>query len=197
MDTVVHCANGTKDTGVERRLATAMNDVTCPHLVYVSIVGVDRVPLAYYRTKLAAERSFEDSGVPLTILRATQFHDLIRVLLAIAARSPLMPIPSLPFQPIDIGEVATRLAGLAAAEPAGRVTDMGGPQILPMHDFAHTYLQLTGRRRAMLPITLAGKTFRAYRDGGHLTPEHAAGKVTFEEYLRHLRNPRTTSYRDA
>lgn len=184
---VVHCASAM--LGGEVRLARAVIEAArragSPHIVYISIVGVDRIPFSYYRTKLAAEREFEKSGLPVTILRATQFHDLIRGVLDVAVRSPLMPLPAVgSFQPIEVAEVGRRLADLAVGEPAGRVPDIGGPEVRGVRDLADSYLRATGRRRRVLPIGLPGKTVRAFRAGWNLTPQNRFGTRTFEEFLR-------------
>ena len=93
------------------------------HLVYISVVGADRIPVAsgidramfgYFASKLAAEQIVADSGLPWTTLRATQFHDLILMTVQQMARLPVIPVPAgFRFQPIDAGEVATRLVELA------------------------------------------------------------------------------------
>ncbi|MGK5630174.1 SDR family oxidoreductase [Streptomyces sp. URMC 123] len=183
---IAHCAtssNGKKDVEATRRLTEAARAAGCPHLLYISIVGCDEVPFGYFKGKLAAERLVEESGVPYTILRATQFHDFVRGLLAATAKLPLMPVPGFAYQPIEAGEVADRMAELMAGGPAGRVPDMGGPEILEATDLARRYLRATGRRRAVVPVRLPGRTFRAYRRGGHLTADHAVGRVGFDQYL--------------
>jgi uncharacterized protein YbjT (DUF2867 family) len=185
VEVIVHCASARRgDLVAARRLLDAARCAGAPHLVYISIVGVDRVPLGYYQTKLAVERLIADSGLPSTILRATQFHDLVLTMFAAQRRSPLLLVPARTgVQPIDAGEVANRLAELAAAQPAGRVTDLGGPEILDGIDIAHRYLRAYGRRRLVTPVFIPGRTGRAYRDGGHLTPDHADAHVTFEQFL--------------
>ncbi|MGW2231933.1 sigma factor [Streptomyces formicae] len=101
-----------------------------------------------------------------------------------SAELPLMPVlAGVGDQPIEVSEVAGQLAELAVADPAGRVPDMGGPEIHTFTDLARTYLRATGKRRALLPVRLPGKTFRAARSGGHLSPERAVGRGTFEEFL--------------
>ena len=132
-DTIVHCASNpvkARQTDVAGTLLllqeAAKSGVS--HVVFISIVGVDRNPyFPYYRVKLDAERVIERSAVPWTILRATQFHDLVLMALRFLDRLPaVMPIPrGFRLQPIDVGEVASRL--IALAEPAGRVPDVGGP----------------------------------------------------------------------
>ena len=154
------------------------------HLVDISIVGVDRVPYRYYQAKLQAERLIQAAGLPWTILRATQFHQLVLLVTDHLARLPLVPVPAATsFQPIDADEVADRLASLATGPPAGRVPDMGGPQIRTATDLAGAYLQAAGRRRPVLPVHLPGAAFAGYRQGGHLAPDNAVGHRTWEQFL--------------
>jgi len=154
------------------------------HLVDISIVGVDRVPYRYYQTKLAAERLIQASGLPWTILSATQFHQLVLLVARGLARLPLVPVPAgTSFQPIDAAEVADRLTALATGSPAGRVPDLGGPQIRTASDLAGAYLQAAGRRRPVLAVHLPGAAFASYRQGGHLAPDHAVGHRTWEQFL--------------
>lgn len=194
VDAIVHCAGDLRGE-VERQLVAAARGVGAPHLVHISIVGLDRVPLGFYRSRLAAERVIENSGLPWTILRATQFHDLIRFLLAVLARLPVMVVPDFSFQPIDVREVAGRLVELATGAPAGHVPDLGGPHVRHTSDLARAYLRSIGRRRRVLPVRLPGKVFRGYRQGGHLTPDRADGRITFEEYLTEHSAPASLSYR--
>lgn len=185
-DAVVHCATSFagKETHVASTVLDAARRTECPHLVYVSIVGVDRHPLGYYRAKHAAERLVTESGVPWTIQRATQFHDLVARLLGMLARSPVLPVPAgVSVQPVHSGEVGARLAALAAGAPAGRVPDLGGPEVRSLRDLAGSYLRATRRRRAVLPVRLAGAAYRGYRDGLHLAPAHRDGRLTFEQFL--------------
>jgi uncharacterized protein YbjT (DUF2867 family) len=184
--TVIHLATtlrGRRDATATRNLVTAAKHVQ--HLVFVSIVGIDRIPLGYYKGKLAAERVVAD--VPHTILRATQFHDLIRTLLVGAARLPVMPLPAISAQPVDVRDVATRLAELAAGDPMGRVPDFGGPEVLTLDAMATEYLRTVHRRRARLPLRFPGRVFRGYREGANLVPTGSpAGTITFAEYLREV-----------
>ncbi|WP_369245172.1 SDR family oxidoreductase [Streptomyces sp. R41] len=186
VDAIVHCAT-TPRGGDERaaaHLIAAARRAGVPHLVYISIVGVDVVPLGYYRTKLAVEKLVEESGLGWTILRTTQFHDLVVQLLATMARLPVLHLPAgVSDQPIEVAEVADRLASLAVGAPAGRADDMGGPEVRTFPSLARAYLRAAGKRRPLFNVRLVGKTYRAFRGGGHLTPGQAVGKGTFEEYL--------------
>ncbi|MBW4717095.1 SDR family oxidoreductase [Saccharothrix obliqua] len=186
VDAVVHCATGLRgrvEVEMARNLVTAAHD-TSPHLVYVSIVGVDRVPLGYYQGKLAAEQVFERSGLPVTTLRATQFHHLLsRLFDGMSRLPPAVPLPRLRVQPVDPGEVADRLVALAVAGPAGRVADFGGPAVRDTHDLVRAFLHARGRRRVVVPVPAVGRVFQALRAGGNLCPEHTDGRLTYEQHL--------------
>lgn len=187
VETVVHCASnpGGGDEKAAARLIEASRRAGVRHLAYISIVGVDLVPYRYYRSKLAVERRIEESGLGWTILRATQFHDFVLGVLQALAKAPVMLLPAgLSDQPVEVTEVADRLAALATAPPAGRVPDLGGPEVRTLESLARSYLTATDRRRALVNIPLWGRTYRAFHEGGHLAEdEHTLGKGTFEDYL--------------
>jgi uncharacterized protein YbjT (DUF2867 family) len=201
--TVIHCASANKGdaeaTGNLVRAATSTALATGaapPHLVFISIVGVDTLSLGYFKAKLDAERVVTDSGLPWTILRVTQFYDLVLTGARQLARFPVVPVPAgFRTQPIDAAEVATRLVQLALAEPAGRVPDMGGPEITDAVDLIRRYLRATGRRRPVLPLPLparrvkAGALLPASGDGG------PAGLGTWEDFI--AEHGRTTKGRKA
>jgi uncharacterized protein YbjT (DUF2867 family) len=192
VDTIVQCSEHVD------HLVAAAKQAGSPHLVYTSIVGIDRVPFSFYRRKLGDEQLIASSGLPWTVLRATQFHDLIALLLRMLAKSPVMALPAgWSFQPVDVREVGDRLAGLALGEPVGRAPDFGGPQVRAVSDLARSYLEIVGKHRLRLPILLPGKVFRAYRAGGHLAPDHAQGTVIFEQYLSEQLAAGVAPYADA
>ncbi|GES34242.1 NAD(P)H-binding protein [Streptomyces angustmyceticus] len=186
VETVVHCASTPSggDTEAAGRLIAAARAAGVAHLVYISIVGVDLVPIRYYRTKLAVERLIEGSGLGWTVLRTTQLHDLVLRVIKAGTRSPVLPVPTgVRVQPVEVGEVADRLAELAAGGPAGRVADLGGPEVLDARDLVRATLAAGGRRRLLMPLWLPGASAAALRRGGNLTPEHADGRRTYAEFL--------------
>jgi uncharacterized protein YbjT (DUF2867 family) len=192
VDTVVHCVDPA------HHVVDAALQAGRPHLVYISIVGVDRIPLGYYRRKLADEQLIGTSGLPWTVLRATQFHDLVALLLRILATPPIMIVPAgWSFQPVDVRDVGARLAALALAEPAGRVPDIAGPDVLPVADLARRYLAAVGKRRPVVAIRVPGRIGRGYRAGGNLAPDRAVGAIPFEGYLEEQLAAGTLPYRDA
>ncbi len=185
---VINCASDARrhetDVTAARRLAEAVRRSGEPHVVHISIAGIDRVPLGYYRSKLRAERVLEESGVPLTVLRATQFHDLVLAVAQQLTRLPAALVPSGAWtQPVDVGEVADRLAGLAATGPAGRVPDMGGPAPLTLADAARALLRVRGVRRPVVTVPFPGRVMAAVRAGGLLTPDGATGRIGFDDFL--------------
>ncbi|WP_351224309.1 NAD(P)H-binding protein [Streptomyces sp. NPDC002133] len=187
VDVVVHCAS-TQTGGDEKaagNLVAAAQRAGVGHLVYISIVGVDLVPLGHYATKLRVEKIIEGSGIGWTVLRTTQFHDLVFRILQGVSKLPMMPVASgVRIQPIETGEVADRLTELATGAPAGRVADMGGPEVRTLRELAQLYLRATGRRRVLVPLWIPGRTFRALQQGRNLAPDHAVGRRTFEDFLR-------------
>lgn len=180
-DTVVHLATNAKsDLAGTQRLLAAAHIAGVGHLVYLSIVGVDKIPFAYYRDKLANEKAIEDSGVPFTILRATQFHSFPGQIISMTGGHFLF---NLKVQPIGVQDVATRLAEIVGAPPAGRVADIGGPEILETRDIVGR-LQAAGRvKKPVFMISLLGKTFGAFKAGHHIPWVPSYGTQTFDEWI--------------
>ncbi|MFD9126807.1 SDR family oxidoreductase [Kitasatospora sp. NPDC059571] len=186
VDTVLHLAGGPRgDEAAARHLARAAAGAGVRHLVHISVIGADRVPLGWFRSQLAAEEAVAGCGVPWTVLRAAQFHDLVLTVAQKAARLPVVPVPGgLRFQPVDPNAVADRLVELALGRPAGRVPDLAGPAVYGLGELCRGYLQASGRRRPMLPVRMPGKAGRAYRAGDNLAPAGAVtGGRTWEEFL--------------
>jgi uncharacterized protein YbjT (DUF2867 family) len=175
VDTVVHLAAGKNQELETRNILAASPDVR--HVVFMSIVGIDEIPFGYYRQKVAAEKLVLAHGRS-SVLRSTQFHEFVNAPFAAQRRSPVVLTPKLRVQPIDVRVVAARLADLVGAGPVGRVDDLGGPEVLGGLEIARRYT----RRRPIVQVSLPGKTFRAFRDGHHLSPNHSGGR-TFAEFL--------------
>lgn len=147
--------------------------------------AIDRAMFGYFGAKHAAERIIAESGVPWTILRATQFHDLTFKTVEQMAKLPLIPVPSgFRFQPIDSGEVADRIVELALGAPAGLVPDLGGPPAYEMGELVRRYLRASGRRqRPILSLRVPGRAAAAFRGGANLAPDRAVGRRTWEDFL--------------
>jgi uncharacterized protein YbjT (DUF2867 family) len=187
VDVVVHCATqgtGDKDVTSMQNLVAAARRAEVGHVVGVSIVGIEKIPLPYYKTKLRAEETLAGSGVGYSVLRATQFHDLVETSFSIQRFSPVLwALRGVRFQPIDTGDVAARLVELVDAQPAGRVPDIGGPDVYTHAELAGLYLAARGGRRKVVEVPLPGRIAAGYRSGAHLAPDHAVGTVRFADHL--------------
>ena len=192
--TVVHCAGTAKGDELKARtLVQAAKRAGIAHLVFISVVGADRIPIrgridramfGYFGSKVAAERVIAESGLPWTTLRATQFHELFLKTAQGLAKLPIVPLPAgFRFQPIAADEVANRLVELALGAPQGLVAEMGGPRVSDMADLVQAYLRATNRHRAIVRVPTMGGAARAFRAGANLTPDRAVGIQTWEEFV--------------
>jgi uncharacterized protein YbjT (DUF2867 family) len=199
VDVVLHLAGGAKgDDVAARNLATAARAAGVRHLVLISVIGADRMPIGYFRAKAAAERAIAESGVPWTVLRAAQLHDFVLPVARGMARMPLLPVPGgLRFEPVDGGEVAGRLVELALGTPAGRVADFAGPEALDVPQLVAALRDASGarQRRGRLPMRIPGAAGRAYRAGENLAAANAQrGTGTWQHFLN---QPQATASRDS
>lgn len=194
VDTILHLAGTNAGDEIKTgHLVRAAARAGAPHLVFVSVVGADRVPVVsradramfgYFASKRAAELEVIDSGLPWTLLRATQFHELTLTVVRQLAKLPLIPVPAgVRFQPVDGAEVAARLVELALGEPAGLVPGLAGPTVYGMDELVRSYLRATGRRRPIVRIPMPGRAAAAHRDGANLAPDRAVGRRSWEDFL--------------
>ncbi|WP_324651784.1 SDR family oxidoreductase [Georgenia sp. H159] len=199
VDTVLHLASApyrrgyTREVDVDgtRRLVAAARAADARHLVYVSIVGVDEVPWGYFRIKVQAERIVRSAGLGWTILRVTHFFPFIEAALRAAARLPVIPHdPGIRSQPVHTADVAHRLLATVTAGPTDDVEEFGGPEVLTLREAERQWLELTGTRRALVPVRLPGRLGAAFRAGHFTTAAEPVGTVTWRDYL--TRTPAVT-----
>lgn len=197
VEVVVHCAGVGKirvDAAQAANLVHAANRAGVRHLVSVSVVGADKVPVksmldrsmfAYFASQRAKERVIENSGLPWTNLRATQFHDgFILAMVRAMSKMPIVPLPAeTRFQPVDADEVADALVELSLGRPAGQSPDIAGPKIYGSEYLLRSYLQVIGKRRPIIKLKLPGSAAKAIRAGANLAPDRAVGRRTWEEFL--------------
>jgi len=155
------------DTLVEgsRRLLAAEEVAGVGHHVCVSIVGCELVPARYFRIKAEQERVVEEGPQPWSIVRATQFHELVDMALAPTARKHLMPVPRVPLQTVASTEVARVVADVAEGAPRRGRVEVVGPEVVDARELARTWRSTTGRRALLLPLPLPGRMGRALRAG--------------------------------
>jgi uncharacterized protein YbjT (DUF2867 family) len=191
VDTIIHVASDpTRTNQVDiqgtQNLLNLAQTAGISHFFYISIVGIENFPgFWYYQAKLAAERSIETSGIPFTILRATQFHYLLdQTFIPPLFKLPFIaPVPTdLKFQLVDSGEVAEHMADLVQNGPQGRVPDMGGPKVYTMGELAQAWVAAHNVQKKIVHWKFPGSTGRAFREGKNTTPNRS-GKITWEQYL--------------
>lgn len=153
-DVIVHAATNLRfrrvDLNGTRRMVQVLTDAgRRPHVIYVSIVGCDLNPYPYYRAKHACEIVLRKSGLPVTVVRATQFHTLIAALAGVA-RWPLAIVPpNAAAQPADRRWVAQQLADIVLGPvPDGyrRAADLAGPDVITVPEAVRLVCQHHGRR---------------------------------------------------
>lgn len=192
--TIVHCAGTQKGDGDKaRHLVEAAKRAGVGHIVFISVVGADTIPVvsgldraafAYFTSKRDAELVIESSGIPWSTLRATQFYELTLLTAQAMAKLPVIPVPSgFRFQPVDSGEVADRLVELALGSPAGLVPDMAGPTVYTMNDLIRSYVVAAGLHRLFVPMPMPGGAARAIRGGANIAPDRGVGHRTWEDFL--------------
>jgi uncharacterized protein YbjT (DUF2867 family) len=167
-----------------QRLLAAEAAAGVGHHVCISIVGCDRAPLAYYRVKVEQERVAKEGPVPWSIVRATQFHELVDMVFGTVARFGVLPAPRVKLQPIAAVEVAPPVADVALAEPLRGTLEVAGPTVRDTRELARVWRSAGGHRAVQLPIAMPGRLGRALRGGALTNPDaDRLGKTSFEEWL--------------
>jgi uncharacterized protein YbjT (DUF2867 family) len=120
------------------------------HHVALSIVAIDRTDNGYFRAKLAQEKLIEASGIPYTIIRATQFMEFLRGIADSSAKENVVRLPHILFQPIAADDVAAIVADVALAAPRGGVVEIAGPERAPFNEIVARYLKAVGDPREVV-----------------------------------------------
>ena len=155
------------------------------HVVALSVVGADRVDAGYYRGKLLQERTLLTSGVPTTLLRTTQFHDLARQLLATARRGPFVVVPTALVAPVDVREVAAEVVDLALGHPVPSPPDLAGPETFLLGDLVRRVARREAPGTRVVDVRLPGRAGRALARGALLPHERTrTGTSRFDDWLR-------------
>jgi len=190
-NTIIHCASNPRDfqeTDVfgTQNLLQAIDRNTVRHLIYISIVGVDKSDYPYYVAKKRVEDKIAESGVPFTILRTTQFHHFVYNLIQ-GLQKPgedILEIPDgMKFQSVDIREVAEKLIAITESKPFGLLTNFCGPQVMMFEEYVQQYLNLTNNPIQWKASPLQGPRYDLFRSGINLCANDSAGKITWTDFL--------------
>ncbi len=120
------------------------------HHVALSIVGIDRTDNGYFRAKVAEEKLIVASGIPYTIVRATQFLEFLRGIANSSAVGDTVRLPPVLFQPIAADDVAATVADVALAAPRDGIVEIAGPERAPFNEIIARYLKAVGDPREVV-----------------------------------------------
>jgi len=169
-----------------RNLLAAEAAAGVRHHVALSIVGTDRTPdNGYFRAKVAQEKLIEASGIPYTIIRATQFLEFLGTIAATSTDGNLVRLSPGLFQPIAADDVAAIVADVALAAPRNGIVEIAGPERAPFNEIVACYLKAVGDRRKVVRDPEA-RYWGGRVEERSLVPlgEARFGRIGFDEWLR-------------
>jgi uncharacterized protein YbjT (DUF2867 family) len=168
--------------GTSRALEAA-REAGAEHYLAVSVVGCDRVPLDYYRQKVAQEELIASGPLPWTLIRATQFHPFVAGIFAAAAGYGARLTGRAKLQPIEAEAVAARLAGAAHEEPGGRLPDICGPEVETLSELSLAWKRTIGSRAMPVRVPSIGGLGRSLAGGALCDADGVKLGRRFEEWL--------------
>jgi len=157
------------------------------HHVALSIVGCDGLPdSGYMRAKVAQEKLIEESSIPYSIVRATQFFEFVNRIADAATEGNTVRVPPVRFQPLAAEDVASAVARVALAAPLNGMVEVGGPEQFRFDELIR--LGLSGRNdpREVIADPHA-RYFGTQLSEYSLVPASDAlvGETRFADWLRH------------
>jgi uncharacterized protein YbjT (DUF2867 family) len=167
-------------------LLSAAKAAGVSHYVALSVVGSDRIrDSGYLRAKRVQEGLIEASGVPYTVLRATQFFEFLKAIADGDTKENVVHMSPSKFQPVAADDVASTLAELATAQPKNDVVELAGPEAFGMAEFSQRFLSSIGDERKVVPNPDT-KYFGAVLDKDGLAPtgKFIAGRIRFADWAR-------------
>jgi uncharacterized protein YbjT (DUF2867 family) len=155
------------------------------HHVALSIVATDRTDNGYFRAKAAQEGLIVASGIPYTIIRATQFLEFLGGIAASSADGNVVRLPPSLFQPIAADDVAFIIAEVALAAPRNGIVEVAGPERAPFNEIIARYLKAVGDPRKVVCDPDA-RYWGGRIEKHSLVPlgEARLGRVGLDEWLR-------------
>src|SRR6516165_2539662 len=166
-------------------LLAAEREAGVGHHVALSVVGADRLPdSGYMRAKVAQEGLIKASGVPYTVVRATQFFDFVDGIAQSATDGQTVRLPSALMQPIVSDDVAAALARVAVDGPLNRMVELAGPEPIRQDELVRRYLAANKDPREVITDVKA-RYYGTELNDQSLTPGEnpMLGTMRFEDWL--------------
>ncbi|TRW81180.1 NAD-dependent epimerase/dehydratase family protein [Mycolicibacterium sp. 018/SC-01/001] len=154
--------------------------------VLLSIVGVDAIEAdGYLRGKHLQEELVATSGVPYTIVRATQFHEFTESIAGSLVVDGEVRAPDALIQPVAAAEVAGVIARVAAGEPHNGMLDFGGPEKMPFAEMARIVFTHQGKKLTITVDPQATYFGVPIQQNSLVTDGHAQlGRTRLADWLR-------------
>ncbi|PQO99603.1 NmrA family transcriptional regulator [Pseudomonas frederiksbergensis] len=168
-----------------RNLLAAEAAAGVRHHVALSIVGSERLPEnGYFRAKVAQENLIKASGIPYTILRATQFFEFVGGIAQAATVGEEICLSPALIQPMASDDVVAALAKVTLAAPVNGTVEVAGPEAMPLDELVRRFLRATHDTRKVVPDVHA-RYFGSVLDDQSLTPGKSPrlGTIRFEDWL--------------
>lgn len=157
------------------------------HHIALSVVGTDRLQQSgYFRAKLAQERLIIESGVPYTLVRATQFFEFIGGIAQASTKGQEVRLPQALMQPMAADDVAAFLAGYAVGPAFNGMVEIGGPEAFGIDEAARRFLLATGDPRRVITDPHS-PYYGVMVNERSLTPDKSArfALTRFDDWLQH------------
>ena len=127
------------------------------HHVALSVVGSERMlESGYFRAKIAQERLIQNSSIPYTIVRATQFFEFIKGIADYSTEGNTIRLPSALIQPMSADDVAGAVCGVALGSPRNGTVEIGGPEKFRLNELVRRALAARQDPREVVDDSRAG-----------------------------------------
>jgi uncharacterized protein YbjT (DUF2867 family) len=168
-----------------RNLSTAEAAAGVGHHVALSVVGTDRLLASgYFRAKMAQENLIKASGIPYTIVRATQFFEFMGGIAQFSTVGQTVHLPPALMQPIAADDVASALADVTLAAPTNGMIEIAGPERAGMDELVGRFLSATKDPREVI-TDVDARYYGLVVNDQSLTPgaDPCIGATSFKDWL--------------
>jgi len=179
-----------------RNLLAAEKTAGVKHHVALSVVGTDRLTKGgpgslsgYFKAKLAQENLIKASGIPFTIVHATQFFEFAKNIAQSGTDGSTVRLSSVLMQPMAADDVAAAVAEAALGQPVNGMIEVAGPDQIRQDELVRQYLSATGDSRKVVADTKPLYYGIEVNDQSLVPGANARlGKIHFKDWLSHSKS---------